>query len=69
MAPFFYWFQSPCPMNAEILLRKLRYGGVIVSAAELNDFEIALAEHDMRIWYDEDGNGYVWMPPEVKGEL
>jgi len=44
------------------LLEKLKFGGKIVSTGGCNISEIAQARADGRMYVDEDGFGFIYMP-------
>lgn len=51
-------------MTALEFLTKLRKGGAIISAKQLDRLEVAEAKMDGQFFEDEQGFGYVWKSPE-----
>lgn len=49
----------------KVLLEKLKQEkGRIVSTASLSEYEIALAGVQNRMWVDDEGFGFVWLPED-----
>lgn len=51
-------------MSAEEFLKKLENGGAIVSTCDLSPIDIAVAIDENRVYYDDENNGYAFVPIE-----